>query len=147
MIDLKKIESDLKDAMKAKNQIAVDVLRGLKTRIQNEQIAKIKELVEDEVIALIKSEIKKRKESKEAFLKGDRHEMAEKEGAEIVVLEKYLPEQLSEDVLLKNIEKLITENNWTAKDFGVAMGALKKQFGNSADGALIARLLKEKLKT
>lgn len=146
MLNLSTIEVDLKTAIKAKDQMVVDVLRGLKTRIQNEQIAKIKELSQDEIVSLVKSEIKKRKESAEAFAKGGRAEMAEKETKEMVVLEKYLPEQLSEQLLIEIIEKAITENNFVAKDFGVAMGILKKQTGNSADGALLARLLKEKLK-
>lgn len=152
MLNLSQIESDLTLAMKAKNQTAVDVLRGLKTRIQNEQISKAtaadgkKELSETDVVALIRSEVKKRREAAAAFSSGGRSEMAEKELAEAVILEKYLPAQMSESDLSALIETVVTQNNFVAKDFGQAMGKLKAQVGDKADGATLAKLLKEKLK-
>ncbi len=133
--------------MKAKEQLVVDVLRGLKTRIQNEKVAKIKtELEEAEILALIKSEVKRRKDSAESFIKGARQELADKEMSEIKILEKYLPAAMPESELAAIIEKAIAENNFTAADFGKAMGRLKSQLGNDADGSMLAKLLKEKLK-
>jgi len=146
MLSLKQIETDLVAAIKAKDRIAADTLRGLKTRIQNEQIAKIKELEESEILALVKSEHKRRKEAAESFNQGNRPELAEKELKEAAILEKYLPAQMSEAELNGLIEKIIVENGFAAKDFGKAMGLLKAQAGNAADGSLIAKLLKEKLK-
>jgi uncharacterized protein YqeY len=66
--------------------------------------------------------------------------------AEAKILEQYLPAQLSEDKLLEIISQAVAENNYTAKDFGPAMGKLKVQLGAQADGATLAKLLKEKLK-
>lgn len=147
MISLSQIETDLTAAMKAKEQLVVDVLRGLKTRIQNEKVAKMKtELEEAEILALIKSEVKRRKDSAESFIKGARQELADKEMAEIKILEKYLPAAMPESELAAIIEKAIAENNFTAADFGKAMGRLKSQLGNDADGSMLAKLLKEKLK-
>lgn len=150
MISLPQIENDLKDAMKAKDSISVDVLRGLKTRITNEQIAKTSakkgNLSEEDLHNLVRSEIKKRKEAAEAFTKGGRVEMAEKELAEAKILEKYLPAQMGEEELVKLIDQTIAESGFTAKDFGKAMGVLKARVGTAADGATLARLLKERLK-
>jgi uncharacterized protein YqeY len=146
MINLQQIESDLTTAMKAKDSVAVDTLRGLKTRIQNEQIAKMKDLTEADIVALIRSEVKKRKEAGEAFQKGDRAELSDKEFKEAAILEKYLPTQMTEEQIIPLVEKLVSENSFSAKDFGAAMGKLKAQVGDKADGATLAKILKEKLK-
>lgn len=155
MLNLSQIESDLTSAMKNRLQVEVETLRGLKTRIQNEKIAKLSrqadtlsggnDLSEADLISLIRSEVKKRKEAAAVYLKGGRSELSEKEQQEAVILEKYLPTQLSESDLKAIIDKFLAENNFTAKDFGVAMGKLKAQVGDSADGAKVAKLLKEKL--
>lgn len=139
------IEAKLTEALKAKDQITVDTLRGLKTRITNEQINKGEELTSDEVLALVKSEAKRRKEAVDAFTSGGRTEAAAKETAELEVLNQFLPEQLSEEQIASKINEAIVANNWTAADFGKAMSSLKQEFGNSADGAVVAKLLKAKL--
>lgn len=146
MISLQQIETDLKEALKARNQIAADTLRGLKTRFQNAKIAKQKELSEEDLLALVRSESKKRKEASQEYEKGGRKELAEKELKEAEILSKYLPVQLSEDEIKKAIDAALAENNFTASDFGKAMGVLKSKLGPSADGAVLARLLKEKLR-
>ena len=168
MLSLSQIESDLTLAMKAKNQIAVDTLRGLKVRLQNDKISKMSrgagsqakpdqalpggkysagsDLTEAEIIPLVKSEIKRRKEAVESFTAGGRPEMAEKELAESKILEGYMPQQMSEADILKVIDEIIAQNGFTAADFGKAMGALKSKIGQNADGGLMARLLKEKLR-
>lgn len=146
MLSLTQIEADLTKAMKAKDQALMETLRGLKTRIQNEQVAKMKALDETAILALVKSEVKRRKESAEAFVAGGRTELAQKELQEAGFLEKYLPPQLSEAQISELAEKMITEHGFTATDFGKAMGVLKAQAGAGADGALLAKVLKEKLK-
>lgn len=145
-LSLEQIEEQLKTFLKAKNQIAVDTLRGLKTRITNEQIAKGGPLAEDDILTLVKSEVKRRKEAAEAFTTGNRPEAAAKELQEIEILNEFLPEQISEEQIAQVIDGKISENGWVVSDFGKAMGAMKQEFGNSADGAVIAKILKEKLK-
>jgi uncharacterized protein len=145
-LSLSKIEEQLTKSLKEKNSVATDTLRGLKTRIINEQISKGSELSNDEILNLVKSEAKRRKEAIEAFSSAGRSEAAAKETAELAVLGEFLPEQLSEEAIAAKIDEQITVNNWTAADFGKAMGALKQEFGNDADGAVIAKILKEKLK-
>jgi len=150
MLSLQQIETDLTAAMKAKNQLAVDTLRGLKVRLQNDKIAKNgatgSDLTEAEIIPLIKSEIKRRKEAAESFTTGGRADMAEKELAEAKILEAYMPAQMSEQELGKIIDEIISANGFTAADFGKAMGQVKAKAGQNADGAIMAKILKEKLK-
>ncbi len=158
MLNLQQIESDLVIAMKAKDQLSVEVLRGLKTRVQNEKTALKNrteeavetslngELTEIQIVALIRSEVKRRKESAQVYIQGARAELAEKELKEAAILEKYLPAQMSDADLSALVEKAIAENGFVAKDFGAAMGKLKAQVGDKAEGSVLARILKEKLK-
>lgn len=150
MISQQQIETDLVTAMKAKDQLAVETLRGLKTRIQNQKLSagslKGDDLSEGDLVSLVKSEVKRRKEAAETYVKGARQELADKELAEAAILEKYLPAQMSGAELSALVEKVISENGFIAKDFGVAMGKLKAQAGNTADGGVLAKILKEKLK-
>ncbi len=145
-LSLTQIEEQLKGFLKEKNQIAVDTLRGLKTRITNEQIAKGAELSSEDITALVRSEVKRRKEAAEAFTTGGRSEAAAKEQAEMEILNQFLPAQMSEDEIAGKIDALVAANGWTAADFGKAMGTAKQEFGSNADGAVIAKVLKEKLK-
>jgi uncharacterized protein YqeY len=145
MINLSEVEDALKSALKDRNQIAADTLRALKTRIQNDKISKGSDLTEAEILSLVQSEAKRRKEAATAFRDAGRVEAADKEEAELAVLAQFLPEQVSEEEIVKVIEAKIAENGWTVKDFGAAMGQLKGHFGNTADGALVAKLVKEKL--
>lgn len=154
MLDLKQIETDMIAAMKSKDSVAVDVLRGLKTRIQNEKVSAARsergdaptELTEDEISALIRSEIKKRKEAAAAFEQGGNMESKDKELKEAQILSKYLPAQMSEEEIGKLAEEVISSGSFGTADFGKAMGALKARAGNNADGATLAKVLKEKLK-
>jgi uncharacterized protein len=146
MISLSLIESDIVTAIKAKDQLAADTLRGLKTRIQNQKISLMKDLSENDLVLLVKSEVKRRKEAAQTYIQGQRQELADKELVEAVILEKYLPEQMSNEELSALVEKVIAENSFAQKDFGAAMGKLKAQVGNMADGGALAKILKEKLK-
>lgn len=148
MVSIEIIDTDLTTALKSREQLTVDTLRGLKTRIQNEQIVKGgkgAQLTEDDIIALVRSEVKRRHDAAAAFETGGRAELAAKEKQEAAVLAKYLPAQADQSAVAAKIEAMIGENNWTAKDFGVAMGKLKAEFGNSADGGILSRTLKDKL--
>lgn len=146
MADLAAIEAQIQTALKARDQVAADTLRGLKTRIQNEKIAKGKDLSEDDVAALVASEVKRRKEAATAYQDGGRTDQADKELAEAEILKQFLPPQASDEEISAKLDQLIAENSWTASDFGKAMGKLKAEFGSSADGATLSRILKEKLK-
>src|SRR3989344_1041224 len=95
---IKQLENDYTKALKAKDELAVLVLRQLKTALTNAEIAKNREkLAEEEIVKVLRSEIKKRKESAELYEKGGRPELAEKEKKEIEIIDKYLPAQMGED--------------------------------------------------
>lgn len=147
-MNLSQIETDLKQALKDRNQLKAETLRGLKSRIQSEltKPGAKEEISEAEIFALVRSEIKKRRDASEAFLKGSRPEQAEKEQAEAEVLSAYLPAQMPEGELKTLIEKTVSELSATAADFGKVMGKLKAEVGDKADGAMLAKLLKETLK-
>jgi uncharacterized protein len=145
MLNLTEVVTALQTALKARDQITVETLRALKTRIQNEQISKGSELTEADVLVLVQSEAKRRKEAATAFRDAGRTEAADKEEAELKVLSVFLPEQVGEDEIAKVVDAKIAENSWSKADFGQAMGALKGHFGNTADGATVAKILKEKL--
>ena len=145
-LSLSQIEALLTEKLKAKEQLAVDTLRALKTRITNEKISKGSDLTAEEILALVKSESKRRKEAAEAFTTGDRPDAAAKELAEAEVLAQFLPAQVSDEDIAKLVDEKIASEGWVTADFGKAMGALKQHFGNTADGGTISKILKEKLK-
>lgn len=146
MILLQQIEDDLKETLKRRDRLAADTLRGLKARMQNEAVAKMRPLTDDEGVSLVKSEIKRRRESAESFSLGGRQESADKEIAESEILAKYLPEQMSEQQIAAQIDRVVSDMVASKADFGKVMGRLKTEIGQKADGAVMARLLKDRLK-
>src|SRR6267378_3837589 len=96
-----KIKADLKQAQLMENELVVATLRLLLSEIKNAEIAKGEPLPDEEIVGIIQKELKKRRESAEAFRKGDREELAEREEAEAAVLQSYLPEQMSTEELTK----------------------------------------------
>ena len=144
-----KINDDLKVALLSGDRFRGEVLRGLKAVILNEEVAQGKrdEGLDDSVIEqLMAREVKKRNESATIYDGAGRPELADNERAELAIINVYLPEQVSEADIKVAIAKAIEElgvNN--PSGFGQVIGAVKKEFGNSADGALVARLVKEAL--
>lgn len=139
------INSDLKDFLRAKNAMAADALRMLKARITNEGIAKQKDLTDGDVQGLIASEVKKRRDSAEAFEQGNRPELAAKEREEIQVLMKYMPTQLSEDEVRAIVAAKLDGQGLSAADFGKAMGLVMPELKGKADGTVVSKILKEQL--
>lgn len=141
----KEILDDLKIAMKAKNVKTRDTLRTLDSMIKNEEIRvnKRKEGINDsEVVGLIKRAIKQRKDSVKQFIYGGRPELAENEEEEIAILEKYMPSQMTEEEIKKIIKKVLIDAGFSQKsDIGKAMGAIMKEIGDNADGALVREIL------
>ena len=143
------IENDTKAALLGGDRFRADVLRGLKAVILNEEVAKGKrdEGLDDATIEqLIAREVKKRLDSVQQYTAAARPELAETEQAEARILEAYLPEQLSEADVQKLIDETIAELGVSGPQaMGQVIGAVKAKVGNSADGATIARLVKEAL--
>lgn len=144
-MNLAELEQQSIAALKNRETIKSRTLRLLIARLKNERIAAGHELSDEEVLVVVRSEYKRRREAAEEFEKGGRGELAAAELEEAAVLEGYLPAQVAETDIVAVIEEQKSLHGWTNKDFGVAMKALKERFGGNADGAVLARLLKEKL--
>jgi uncharacterized protein len=140
------IDEDLKNSMRSKDQVRLDTLRMLKSRIKNEEISQGEDLNDEALIAVISSEVKRRRDSIQAYIDGSRPELASKEQIEIKILQEYLPEQLNEDQIKSIIDEALQGQIFTAVDFGKAMGVVMPKLKGKADGAVISKLLKEKLK-
>ena len=139
------INADLKIAMLARNAFETTVLRGLKASILDEEVKLGKReegLNNDEIETLVAREVKKRKEA--AGLLDE--ERAENELKEAEILSKYLPEMASEDEIRAAVKAEIAEmGEVSIKQMGAIIGKMKAKFGNSADGAVLARIVKEEL--
>jgi len=146
-----KLADDIKNAMKSGDKIKLEVARMLQTMLKRREIerrAEGKELTEEDEIQVIKSEIKKRKEAIELFEKGGRNDLAEKERKELEILNEYLPEQMSEEEIAKFVDNVIKEIGATSpKDFGKVMGRVMKELAGKADGAVVQKIVKEKLQS
>lgn len=143
------IENDVKAALLGGDRFRADVLRGLKAVILNEEVAQGKrdEGLDDATIEqLIAKEVKKRLDSVQQYTAAARPELAEAEQAEAKVLEEYLPEQLSEEDILKTVTETIAALGVSGPQaMGQVIGSVKGKLGNTADGGTIARLVKEAL--
>ncbi|MFH2013923.1 MAG: GatB/YqeY domain-containing protein [Patescibacteria group bacterium] len=141
------ITQDIKKAMQEKNALLLSVLRGVIAVVKNREIEKKKELDEDEIIQVISSEAKKRKDSIEQFEKGGRQDLVEKEKQELEILQKYLPEQMSEDDIKKEVELAIKESGAVnPSDTGKVMSILMPKLKGKAEGSLVSKIVGELLK-
>lgn len=150
MSELKdRINADLKTAMLARDEFKTTTLRGLKAVILNEEVAKSmrEQGLDDESIErLLAKEVKKRTEAAELFEKGGNQASADKERAEKELIDGYLPEQLDEAAVRAIVNAVVTELKPEGmKDMGRVIGAVKTKVGNTADGATVAKLVKESL--
>ena len=141
------IQSHLVSAMRSKDQLRLSVLRMMKSAVKNKEVDKMKALEEPEVIAVLNTLVKQRKDSVEQFRNGGREEMAQKEEAEIKIIEEYLPAAASEEDIRRAVEEAIQETGAASmKDMGKVMKAtLARLAGKSAEGSRVSQLVKEKL--
>ena len=141
-----KIEADFKKIFKAKKEPELGVLRMLKTAIHNQEIEEKGKLNDEKITTVLRKEIKSRKEAVSDYKKGGRQELAEKEAAEIKVIEKYLPQMLSEEKVTEVIQAVIKETGAESeKDFGKVMGQVMGKLKGQADGNLVSQLVKKEL--
>jgi len=143
---LKRIDEDLIKALKAKEKDKVTLLRGLKSDIKYKKIEKGDELSDEEVILVLAAAAKRRKDSIEQFTKGNRQDLADKESAELEVIQHYLPKQISKDKLKEIIQDSIksTGADSPAK-LGLVMKDLMPKVKGQADGKLINQMVRELL--
>lgn len=145
-MNLNTINNDLKEAMKNGNKFELTVLRMLKSALQNEAIAKNHELDENEIIAVIKKQVKVRKDSLKEYQEYGRLDLVENLEKEIDILSKYLPEELSESDIDKIIDEVFAKLNPTGiKDMGNIMKELTALIATKADMSVVSRKVKERL--
>ena len=137
-----RVDSDLKEAMRAKDATKLGVLRMLKSALKYAAIAKSgaeAELSDAEAVQVIRKQAKQRQDSVESFEKGGRAELADKEKDELAILNTYLPQGLSPDELTKVVRETIAELDATSKaQMGAVMKALQTKVGGRADGKTLS---------
>ena len=143
------IQNDLKAALLGGDRFRGEVLRNLKAAILSEEVAQNRRaegLTDAEIEKIIAREVKKRAESIKLYEQNGRPELAENEKLESSILEEYLPQQLSESEVVEVVERTIDEMGATGmQSMGLVIKAVKEKVGNTADGAMVARLVKEQL--
>jgi uncharacterized protein YqeY len=139
------IQDDLKDAMRTKDAVALNVLRSLKTSITNASLQKgniDEEVSEVEIIGIIRKEISKRNDSIQAFISGNRPELADKEKVEISFLQKYLPTEWSDQELRDHVSEAIANLNATSKkDMGGVIKCVVEKANGKADNKRISSIV------
>jgi len=153
------IKNQIKDAMRAKEIVRLETLRGLSALFTNELIAKqvkgdvpasVTTLSDEDALALIRRSVKQRKDSIDQFEKGGRPELAEKEKAELAILEMYLPKMMSREEIQKIVETKITANGGAVSvekgKLGQFMGQIMKDLKGKADGADVKAVIESLIK-
>lgn len=157
------INSDLSKAFKSGNGEVVSALRFLMSVIKNsellkrtklskegkpaEELEKLSELSDDEIVSIVLGEIKKRKESIMQYKNGGREDLAQKEMAELEIIKKYAPEEMPEEELRAIVKKKIAEmGGVTMKDFGKIMGSVMAEVKGRAGGDAVKKIIEEELK-
>lgn len=141
------LNEDMKQAMKSGEKLRLSTIRLLLSEIKNAEIRKRGEISEDETRGVVAKEIRRRKEAIEGFTKGNRQDLVDKETQELILLQAYLPEQMSPDELERIIKETIEEVEASSpSDLGKVMGSLMPRVKGRADGKLVNRLALEMLK-
>ena len=141
-----KLLSDMKGALKARDSLRLSTIRGLNSEIKNKEIDLRRDILDEEVLSLVASQIKKRKEAAAMFEKGGRFDLSEKEDQERVILQGYLPEQASEDEVRNRVREVIAELAAQGpKDLGKVMKTIIPEFKGKADSGMIKNLVSEYL--
>ena len=143
---LNHLQDDLKIALKAGNKAAMTGLRNIIGKLKAFQIDKGEPLTKEEALKILKSATKQLRESVEQYKKGGRDDLAEKELFELSLLDKYLPEQLSEDKIREIVKETIQASGAKSmQDMGRIMGMLMKELAESVDGKLVQQIVREEL--
>jgi uncharacterized protein YqeY len=141
-----RIVGDLTAAMKARDAARTSTLRMVKAAVQNREIEKGGELSEEELVKALQSLVKQRRDSVEQYERAGRAELAEKEQAEIAVIEEYLPRAASREEIERVVAEVIAETGASSmKEMGAVMKAAQARLGGTADGRAVSEIVKSKL--
>lgn len=142
-----RVQKDMVDAMRNKEELRLSTLRMMKAALQNKRIDKRADLDEKEELQVFTTMIKQRKDSVEQFTKGNRPELAQKESDEIAIIEGYMPKAVGEEEIVATVRAVIAEmGSPTMKDIGAVMKNVKAKFGDArVDGKLVSDEVKKQL--
>ena len=142
-----KLQENLKTAMKEKDKLRVSTLRMLLSEMKNAQLAEKGELSEEKELSILTSYAKKRRESIKGFEQGGRDDLAESERKELEIVMAYLPEQMGEDEIRAEVERIIAETGASGpQDMGKVMGQMMAKFKGRADGGIVKTVAMEQLR-
>jgi len=142
----RELQEDLKEAMKSKNNVKLEVVRSVLTGVKNLEVQKMREAEDEDVLQVIKQEVKKRKEAIEMYEKAGRTDLLEQEKAELSVLETYLPPLMSAEEIRQAVKRQIERvQPSSVKERGKIMGLLMQELKGKADGNLVSSILDEEL--
>ncbi len=137
---------DMKEAMKARDQLKLSTLRLLVSEIKNKEIDAKGELKDEDILAIIQKAVKQRQDSIAQYEKGGRQDLADKEKAELEILKAYLPEELSQEEILKIIDEAIAATGATSpKEMGKVMREVMPKVKGRADGKMVNELVRKRL--
>ena len=143
---LDRLNEDMKTAMRNKEKQKLSVIRMVKSSLQNEQIKLGRELTEEDGLTVLSRELKQRKDSLHEFEKAGREDLTSKLQEELVILEQYMPEQLSEEEIVEIVKEAIAEVGASSKsDMGKVLGAIMPKVKGKADGGLVNRIVQQHL--
>jgi hypothetical protein len=140
------LTQDMKTAMKAREALRLSVLRLTLSEIKNARIQKGDDLTDDDVIQILRRELKRREEAVEQYSQGNRADLAEKEAAEAVILQTYLPQLMEGAALEAAVDAAIQKTGATSpKEMGAVMKQVMSEHGNRVDGKAVQALVRERL--
>ena len=140
------LQEELKAAMKAKDKATLTGLRNIIGKLKAQRIDKGEDLTDQECIQILQSSIKQLKDSIEQYEKGGRDDLAKVEAFELKLIEKYLPEQLSEEEIRISVQKTIKSTGAKSmQDMGRVMGSVMKNLAGAVDGKVVQKIVQEKL--
>ncbi len=140
------LETDMKAAMRARDNEKRDAIRYVLSAVKNAEIDKRAELTPDEEVKLIRSQVKQRQDSIEQFRSGGREDLAAKEESQVAILEKYLPQQMPDEELREFVMQGVAETGATGpKDMGKVMGALNPKTDGRVDGRRLSAAVRDVL--
>lgn len=142
-----KIKNDLRQALKKRDERRISTLRMLNNALINLEITQKRRKLDDQAIQkTIQSEVKKRRDSIEAFQKGNRDDLVKKESEELEILKEYLPAELSQEEIREIVQKIISGlEDKSPKNFGQVMGQVMKEVQGRAEGKIVSQIVKEEL--
>lgn len=141
-----RLSEEMKDAMRSQDKIRLSTIRMLLSAVKNKEIDLGKKLADEEVVETITSQVKQRRDSIEQFTKAGRSDLAEKEEAELRILQEFLPEQLTAEEVEAEVEMAVKEAEASGmKDLGKVMKLLMPRVAGRADGKLVSDKVRERL--